>query len=246
LEIYRSDSKQKSEAYLPFFIINSQLFDNTGSFFPLDVKTIVIYHNPNDLVIINTSETSRPQIINPLPYLQSPLLQISDETDSTVNPTLIKLWDPDFIYSGLHDFCPFQQSPIIGEFFAFLPQLSYPAKAHLFSLLQTDTDYWFQDSLVQILVSNPERFLGYKDHQGHKGLGISSLNFCQSRDCQVISPRKCPVESPKISWPSMSTVTKAIDKISLGKQTYWSDSSWHCSSVCIHKRCLCILLTHVT
>ncbi len=48
------------------------LFDNTGSFFPLDVKTIVIYHNPNDLVIINTSEPSRPQIMNPLFYLQYP------------------------------------------------------------------------------------------------------------------------------------------------------------------------------
>ncbi len=135
------------------------LFDNTGSFVPLNVKTIVIYHNPKDLVIINTGEPPRPQLMYPLPYFQSPLLQISGETDPIVNPTIIKLGDPNYIYSGLHDFFPYQKSSIIGEYFAFPPQLSYPAKAHLFALLQTDTDYWFKDSLVQMLASNPEKFL---------------------------------------------------------------------------------------
>ncbi len=74
------------------------LFDNTGSFLPLDDKTIVIYHNPSDLIIINTGDLPRPPLMNPFPYFQSPLLQISDDTlDPIVSPTLINLGDPDFL-----------------------------------------------------------------------------------------------------------------------------------------------------
>jgi len=51
------------------------LFDNSVSFIPIDVKAIIIYHNPSDLAVLNTGDIERPPIRAPLPYYHSPCPQ---------------------------------------------------------------------------------------------------------------------------------------------------------------------------
>ncbi len=120
------------------------LFDNSGSFKPLDIKTIIIHHDFNALVVLNTGEAIRPPLVMPLPYFQSPMPQeIVNPREPAVSPSLITVGNSDFLYIGTCGSLPIHHTSVLNDFLTFLPQISHTAKIYLTPLLQPTPKYWF-------------------------------------------------------------------------------------------------------
>jgi len=126
------------------------LFDNSGSFIPIDVKTIVIYHNPSDFAVINTGDIERPCLSAPLPYYHSPCTQeLSTPLAPVQTPTLITIGDTDNLFTGLYDSICLQQTPILDDILAFNPQISHTVKIYLLPFLNKES--WLSPDLITIL-----------------------------------------------------------------------------------------------
>ena len=141
------------------------MFDNTGSFRPLDVKTVIIYHPPHLTSVSNKLDEERPPLSQPIPYHHSPnIYPIYHNPQGPQLPLSKTIGDHEHLFLGASDSHCHQIIQITSKLLQFKPQLSFVATQYLCTLYEEGYSNWFDKHLLAIIYDEPlQNVHGKKD-----------------------------------------------------------------------------------
>ena len=131
------------------------MFSDIGSFKPLDVKTVIIYHPPHITSVSNKLDEGRPQISFPYPYHHSPnIYSLDPEPQGPQLPTYKIVGNLEYLFLGASNNYYHQSIQITSKLLKFKPQISYVATQYLCMLHESEYSHWFDEHLLAIIYNN--------------------------------------------------------------------------------------------
>ena len=132
------------------------LFSIKGNFKPMDVRTVVIYHDPRVYLSFPTADI-RPSLPYPLPYYQSPYTyppyyRISSQ--NTVNVPLLGIGDTEYLMIGYPTAQCHKVKQIIGDLLNFPIQISFPARKYLLQGYKSDKSPWLDEPVINTIFTH--------------------------------------------------------------------------------------------
>ena len=190
------------------------MFDNTRSFRPLDVKTVVIYHPPHIISVINKLDEERPQISQPIPYHHSPnIYPICHNPQCPQLPLSKTIGDHEHLFFGASDSHYHHIIQITSKLLQFKPQLSFVATQYLCTLNEGGYSNWFDKHLLAIIYDEPLQGI-----QGKKDIILPiSTNFVPTITQTVFNKEDKAVQT------DMSTAKDIIPKSPIYTDAFLDD-----------------------